>query len=62
MEIFVKEVDGKPISTWQEFAEIIQDSPGVLLQFEVDRDGDSVKWMLSRRHSKIKEKNTARLA
>ena len=39
---FVKEVDGKPIGTWQEFAEIIQESPGVPLQFEVERNGDSV--------------------
>ncbi len=38
----VTEVDGKPIDKWQEFAEIIQRSPGVLLQFEVDRNGDSV--------------------
>ena len=27
----VKEVDGKPISTWTEFAEIIQESPGIPL-------------------------------
>jgi len=39
---FVKGVDGKPIQTWQEFAEIIQNSPGVMLQLEVDRNGDSV--------------------
>ncbi|MEK4406918.1 MULTISPECIES: RIP metalloprotease RseP [Sporosarcina] len=39
---FVKVVDGKPIETWQEFAEIIQNSPGILLQLEVDRNGDSV--------------------
>ena len=39
---YVTGVDGKPIGTWQEFAEIIQKSPGVLLQFEVDRNGDSV--------------------
>jgi regulator of sigma E protease len=38
----VKEVDGNPIETWQEFVEIIQQSPGVLLQLEVDRTGDSV--------------------
>lgn len=39
---FIKGVDGKPIETWQEFAEIIQNSPGVLLQLEVDRNGGSV--------------------
>ena len=37
---YIKEVDGKPIETWQEFAEIIQKSPGVPLQFEVDRNGE----------------------
>ncbi len=35
----VKEVDGKPISNWEEFVEIIQDSPGIPLQFVVERDG-----------------------
>jgi len=37
---FVKAVDGNPISTWQEFAAIIQKSAGVPLQFEVERSGD----------------------
>jgi regulator of sigma E protease len=36
----IKAVDSKPIDTWQEFAAIIQESPGVPLQFEVDRNGD----------------------
>jgi regulator of sigma E protease len=39
---FIKAVDGEPIGTWQEFAAIIQESPGVPLQFEVDRNGDLV--------------------
>jgi regulator of sigma E protease len=37
---FIKAVDGKPIVTWQEFAEIIQKSPGVPLQFDVERKGE----------------------
>ena len=35
----VKEVDGKPISNWEEFVGIIQDSPGIPLQLVVERDG-----------------------
>ena len=42
METFVKVVDANPVETWQEFAEIIQNSPGIMLQLEVDRNGDSV--------------------
>ena len=38
----VKEVDGKPISNWQEFVGIIQKSPGIPLQLEVERDGTLV--------------------
>jgi regulator of sigma E protease len=39
----VKEVDGQPISTWNEFVEIVQASPGVPLQFVVERNGALVK-------------------
>lgn len=39
----VKEIDGQPISTWDEFVEIVQASPGIPLQFVVERDGASVK-------------------
>jgi regulator of sigma E protease len=35
----VKEVDGKPISNWEEFVGIIQNSPGIPLQLVVERDG-----------------------
>ncbi|MEK5039515.1 RIP metalloprotease RseP [Sporosarcina sp. FSL K6-3457] len=34
----VKEIDGQPISTWKEFVEIVQASPGVPLQFVIERD------------------------
>ena len=36
---FVKEVDGKPIESWQEFAEIIQNSPGNSLS--------NLKWIVT---------------
>ncbi len=39
----VKEVDGKSISNWEEFVKIVQASPGVPLQFVVERDGALVK-------------------
>lgn len=32
-------VNGTPIETWQEFALVIQENPGVPLQFEVERSG-----------------------
>lgn len=40
---FVKEVNGKPISTWTEFADIIQKHPGEQLTFLVERNGELVK-------------------
>lgn len=39
---FVKEVDGKPIASWQEFTETVQVNPGNRLQMKVDRDGELV--------------------
>jgi len=39
---YVKEVDGTSISSWPEFAEIIQESPGVPLNFVVERGGELV--------------------
>lgn len=39
----VKEIDGQPISTWDEFVEIVRVSPGIPLQIVVERDGSSVK-------------------
>ncbi|AOV08238.1 RIP metalloprotease RseP [Sporosarcina ureilytica] len=40
---FVKEVNDTPISSWTEFAEIIQKHPGEQLSFLVERNGDLVK-------------------
>ncbi|MDS9470616.1 RIP metalloprotease RseP [Sporosarcina pasteurii] len=40
---YVKEVNDTPISTWTEFAEIIQKHPGEQLSFLVERNGDLVK-------------------
>ncbi|MFS0688064.1 RIP metalloprotease RseP [Sporosarcina sp. 179-K 8C2 HS] len=37
---FVKEVDGKPIESWQEFTTTIQKNPGKNLQMKVERDGE----------------------
>lgn len=39
---YVKEVDGKPIGSWQEFTETIQKSPGENLQLKVERAGELV--------------------
>lgn len=39
---YVKEVDGQAISTWQEFAKMIQEKPGVPLNFVVEREGELV--------------------
>ncbi|MER2089126.1 RIP metalloprotease RseP [Sporosarcina sp. JAI121] len=55
---FVKSVDGKPIVTWQEFAAIIQKSPGVPLQFEVDRNGDLLTLDVVPDAVKVKEAET----
>ena len=38
---YIKDVNGKSISKWTEFAEIIQDNPGVPLKFGVER-GDEL--------------------
>lgn len=40
---FIKEVDGKEISSWPEFAEIIQDNPGKSLNFLAERNGELVE-------------------
>lgn len=39
---FIKEVNGKAISTWDEFAKVIQDNPGVPLQFAIERGEEQV--------------------
>src|SRR5690606_20902636 len=39
---FVKEVDGKPIASWQEFTETVQVNPGNRLQMKVERNGELV--------------------
>lgn len=39
---FVKEVDGKPIESWQEFTETIQENPGNSIQMKVERAGELV--------------------
>ncbi|WP_203246256.1 RIP metalloprotease RseP [Sporosarcina beigongshangi] len=39
----VKEIDGQSISTWNEFVEVVQASPGIPLQFVVERNGAPVK-------------------
>jgi regulator of sigma E protease len=39
---YVKEVDGKPIDSWQEFTETIQENPGNSLQMKVERSGEMV--------------------
>lgn len=39
---YVKEVDGKPIVSWQEFTETIQKNPGENLQLKVERAGEIV--------------------
>ena len=39
---YIKAIDGKSISTWTEFAEIIQDNPGIPLKFEVERGEELV--------------------
>lgn len=38
----IKEVDGKEISTWTQFAKIIQESPGTSLNFVAERSGELV--------------------
>ncbi|CAM3075105.1 RIP metalloprotease RseP [Filibacter tadaridae] len=43
---YIKEVNGKPVTTWTEFSEVIQDSPGIPLQFKVDRNGESVSMVI----------------
>ena len=40
---YIKEVDDKAIASWTEFAEIIQESPGVPLSFLVERGEELVK-------------------
>ncbi|MCZ2258789.1 RIP metalloprotease RseP [Sporosarcina sp. G11-34] len=40
---YVKEVNGVGIQTWTEFAGIIQENPGVPLEFEVERGGELVR-------------------
>ena len=39
---FVKEVEGEPIESWQEFTELIQENPGNRLQMKVERAGELV--------------------
>ncbi len=39
----VTEIDGQPISNWDDFVKIVQASPGIPLQFIVEREGASVK-------------------
>ncbi|MCM3742867.1 RIP metalloprotease RseP [Sporosarcina luteola] len=39
---FVKEVDGKPIGSWQEFTATIQENPGNKLRLKVERAGEMV--------------------
>ena len=39
---FVKEVDGKPVESWQEFTETIQKNPGNRVQMKVERAGELV--------------------
>lgn len=39
---YVKEVDGNPIKSWQEFTETIQQNPGNRLQMKVERAGEMV--------------------
>ncbi|MHA6258743.1 RIP metalloprotease RseP [Sporosarcina sp. CAU 1771] len=40
---FIKEVNGNEISTWAEFAELIQKNPGVPMQFTVERGTERVQ-------------------
>lgn len=39
---FIKEVNGSPISTWDEFAIAIRENPGVPLQFTIERGEERV--------------------
>lgn len=39
---FVKEVNGKPIKSWQDFTETIQENPGNRVQMKVERAGELV--------------------
>ncbi len=39
---FIKVVDGKAVSTWQEFSDVIRENPEVPLEFQVERDGQLV--------------------
>ncbi|WP_342509532.1 RIP metalloprotease RseP [Sporosarcina sp. FSL K6-2383] len=39
----VTEIDGQSISTWNEFVEVVQASPGIPLQLVVERDGSLAK-------------------
>ncbi|MCG7342903.1 RIP metalloprotease RseP [Sporosarcina sp. ACRSL] len=39
---YVKEVEGEPIESWQEFTQTIQENPGKSLQIKVERAGEMV--------------------
>ncbi|MCP2033083.1 regulator of sigma E protease [Planomicrobium sp. HSC-17F08] len=43
----VKEIDGKPIASWNELVESVQDNAGNPLPFEVERGGDTLDFTIT---------------